>query len=86
VELEQEAAFHIAAGSLESALIEFSRQAEIQIVISAPVANISVGAVEGRHKASEVLTTLLADTGLTFTVVGDTISVFRSGTTQHGPR
>ena len=73
--LEQEASFHIPAGSLEYALIQFSRQAEIQIVVSGPVAKFSVSAVEGRRNAREVLTTLLTSTGLTYTVVGETITV-----------
>jgi hypothetical protein len=76
--LEQETSFHIPAGSLESALIQFSRQTEIQIVVSGPVAKISVAAVEGRRNAREVLTTLLTSTGLTYTVVGETITVHGS--------
>ena len=81
VKFDQEATFHIAAGSLESALIEFSRQAEIQVVIGAPVANIAVAAVDGRRHPREVLTTLLNATGLTYTIVGDTVTVHTVDTT-----
>ena len=73
--LEQEAAFHIPSGSLESALLQFSRQAEIQVIISVPVAEISVAAVDGRLSARVVLATLLNGTGLAYTVVGNTITV-----------
>jgi hypothetical protein len=75
VKFDQDATFHIAAGSLESALIEFSRQAALQVVVGAPVANISVEGVEGRRHPREVLISLLNDTGLTFTVIGDTITI-----------
>jgi type II secretory pathway component GspD/PulD (secretin) len=80
--LEQDASFHIAAGSLESALIEFSRETGVQVVVSASVANILVRAVEGRRNPRDVLTTLLNDTGLTFTIVGQTITVYASDSTK----
>src|SRR5258707_961940 len=57
--LNRQASFHISAGSLESALIEFSRQAEIQVVVSASVSNISVAAIEDRRNPCEVLIALL---------------------------
>lgn len=76
---EREVAFDIAAGSLESALIAFSRQSQLQVVISAPVAQIAVPAVEGRRNPREVLMILLRDTGLTFSVVGETVTVYAPG-------
>jgi hypothetical protein len=81
--LEQETSFHIEAGSLESALIQFSRQTEIQVVVSSPVAKISVCAVEGRRNAREVLTALLTATGLTYTVVGETVTIHAADPTSH---
>jgi hypothetical protein len=74
--LEHEIAFHIEPGSLESALIQFSRQSGIQVVVSAQVANISVTAIEGRRNAREVLSALLNATGLTFAIVGETVTVY----------
>ena len=74
--LEHETAFHIEPGSLESALLQFSRQSGIQVVVSARVANISVTAIEGRRNAREVLGALLNATGLTFAIVGDTVTVY----------
>lgn len=74
--LERQVAFNISAGSLESALIAFSRQSHLQVVIGAPVANIAVAAIEGRRHPRDVLVTLLSDTGLTFRVVGETVTVY----------
>ena len=73
--LDQPSTFHIAAGSLESALIQFSRQTHIQVVVSAPAANIPVTAVHGRHNAREVLDTLLNATGFTYVVLGETVTI-----------
>ena len=79
--LEQHSSFHIPAGSLESALLQFSREAEIQVIVSAPVADVSVAAVEGRLTAREALTALLGTTGLVYSVVGNTVTIHaqRSG-------
>lgn len=75
VKLEREASFHIPSGSLESALIQFSRQAGIQVVISARVAEISVAAIEGHLSARAVLATLLNGTGLAYRLVGNTVTI-----------
>ena len=74
--LEREASFHIKSGSLESALIQFSAQSGIQVVLSTRVTGISATAIDGRRNAREVLTTLLNTTGLTFAIVGDTVTVY----------
>jgi hypothetical protein len=79
--LEQEIDFHISAGSLEAALIEWSSQARIQVIIApaaASIASTSVAAVEGRRNAHEVLVALLSNSGLTFSIVADTISIAAS--------
>jgi hypothetical protein len=73
--LEQEVEFHISAGSLETALIQWSTQTQIQVVIAPSAPKLSVAAIEGRRNAHEVLLELLSDTGLTFRVVAETISV-----------
>jgi hypothetical protein len=73
--LERHSAFHIPAGSLESALLQFSRESEIQVIVSAPVADVSVAAVEGRLTAREALTALLGETGLVYSVVGNTVTI-----------
>jgi hypothetical protein len=76
-QLQQEILFHIEAGSLEFALIQFSRQAQMQIVVaphSAP--DITVPAVHGRFAAGATLAALLKGTGLVYTAVGNTITVW----------
>jgi len=75
IKLEQQAAFHIQSGSLESALLQFSRQAAIQVIISVPVAKISVTAIDGRRSARSALSALLSGTGLSYTIVGSTITI-----------
>jgi hypothetical protein len=74
--LEREASFHIESGSLESALIQFSRQSGIQVVLSTRANGISVSAIAGRRTAREVLITLLSTSGLKFSVVGETVTVY----------
>jgi hypothetical protein len=73
--LEQLSSFHIPGGSLESALLQFSRETQIQVIVSAPVADVSVGAVEGRLTARQALTALLGATGLVYSVVGNTVTI-----------
>ena len=73
--LEREVSFHIEPGPLESALIQFSRQSGIQIALSTRITGMSVVAIDGRRNAREVLTTLLNANGLTFAVVGETVTV-----------
>jgi len=43
------------------------------IALSTP--NVSVAGIEGKRNAQEVLLELLSDTGLTFRVVAETISI-----------
>jgi hypothetical protein len=74
--LEREASFHIEPGPLESALIQFSRQSGIQVVLSARITGISVTAIDGRRNAREVLAALLNTNGLTFAIVGETVTVY----------
>jgi hypothetical protein len=74
--LDQEASFHIEKGPLESALIQFSRQADVQVLLapdSAP--NVTASAVKGRLAAGAALTALLKGTGLIYNVVGNTVTV-----------
>jgi hypothetical protein len=74
--LEREASFHIEPGPLESALIQFSRQSGIQVVLSTRITGTLVAAIDGHRNAREVLTALLNANGLTFAVVGETVTVY----------
>jgi hypothetical protein len=74
--LERQVSFHIEPGPLESALIQFSAQSGIQVVLSARITGMSVTAIDGRRNAREVLTALLNTNGLTFAIVGETVTVY----------
>lgn len=68
--------FHIEKGPLESSLIQFSRQAEVQIVLAPDsAANVVAPAVSGRLQVDAALTALLKGTGLVYTAVGNTVTV-----------
>jgi hypothetical protein len=81
--LDQLAVFHIESGPLESALIQFSRQADVQVVI-APTskANVTASAVHGKLAASAALTALLRGTGLVYAAVGNTVTVTPSSSSS----
>jgi hemoglobin/transferrin/lactoferrin receptor protein len=81
--LDAAADFHIAAGTLESALLEFSQQAALQVIIVAPVAHIQVVAISGRRVPRQVLNALLHNTGLVYRVVGDTVTVRKAEQAPH---
>jgi hypothetical protein len=79
---EQRSAFHITAGSLASALLQFSRQTQIQVVTNAPVSEIAVNGVHGRLTAREALAALLEATGLVYTIVGNTVAIHAAAMTS----
>jgi hemoglobin/transferrin/lactoferrin receptor protein len=74
-ELNRECLFHIPAGSLESALLEFGRETHMQVIIVAAVADLKAPAVEGRLTRGAALRILLGRTGLTYAVIANTLSV-----------
>jgi hypothetical protein len=67
--------FHIAAGSLDSALLQFSRQTDTQVILSPRAPNVMVHGIQGRYTACEALDALLGSTGLVYTIVGNTVTV-----------
>lgn len=71
--------FDIPAQPMDAALIEFSEQADIQLMIATElVENLKSKGVRGRYLPEDALTTLIAGTGLTFHAVGEnTIAVVR---------
>jgi outer membrane receptor protein involved in Fe transport len=80
VDLDRVVAFSIEQQSIESALIAFSKQAHIQVIISprvdrtaeAPALNATVSARVG-------LDTLLRNMGLTYAASGESVNVTRAG-------
>ncbi|MBL8270062.1 STN domain-containing protein [Steroidobacter sp.] len=74
--LHQVVQFSIERGPLEHALIQFSRQAEVQVVLASNLAGDLVASeVRGSFSASSALTKLLKGTGLVYATVGNTVTV-----------
>ena len=70
--IDQRATFEIAAGSLDEALIAYSRQADVQVIsASVDLAGKRTRGVTGDHQAREALALLLQDSGLSFVVTGE---------------
>ncbi len=80
-ELHDETAFNISPQALDSALLAFSEQANIQLVVAATsLEGIESQGIIGRVTAESALSTLLHNTGLQFSIVGETVTVMRAGT------
>jgi hypothetical protein len=71
--------FDIRAQSLDAALIEFSEQSDIQLMIASElVKDLKSKRIAGRYLPVVALTALIEGTGLSFHVVGEnTIAVVR---------
>jgi iron complex outermembrane receptor protein len=80
VELARESNFEIAAQSLSAALLQFSQQADLQVVTSGRrIAGAASHGVTGRYTVAQALDQLLAGTGFTYQTIGEgTISVVAS--------
>lgn len=79
-ELDQIREFHIGAQALDAALIEFSEQAGVQLMVpTALVAGLQSSGVTGEYAANNALTLLLAGNDLTFQAIGeDTVAVSKT--------
>ena len=75
--LDEPAEFDIPAQGLDSALLAFSEQGKIQVVVSTDaVSGRETDGVEGEHTPREALEHLLANAGLTYSTVGlETVAV-----------
>jgi iron complex outermembrane receptor protein len=86
MDLAQTIDFHIDPQRLSTALLEFSQQANVQIVVSPEVGDRSSAGVSGPHSIGEGVSTLLNGTMLVYRVVNDTsITVGYSDTSQEPP-
>jgi len=75
-DLDKEVIFHIGPRPLESALLEFSREADVQVAMaSASIRNVQVAGVEGKYPIGTALVILLRGSGLSYAVVGSTLTV-----------
>lgn len=74
--LDRSVRFEIPAQSLESALLEFSKQAQVAVFLnSTTLDNLTAPSVVGVLPAATALAQLLGDSGLAYETVGDTITV-----------
>lgn len=68
--------FAIDAQPLDTALLEFSEQAELQLVVAATaLQGVTTDGFIGEGTAKKVLVALLDGTGLKFSTVGDTVTI-----------
>jgi hypothetical protein len=75
-DLDAEVAFNIEAQPLDSALLEFSKQANTPVAFDAKsVGNIRTPGIYGKYVTRKALTALLCNSGLVYTQVGDTVTV-----------
>lgn len=85
--------YNIGPGSLDNALLQFSRQSDLQILIPGELAQgLSSNSLQGRFNTATALSTLLSETMLNFRMIGaKTIQVYGptlkvgSGERQLGP-
>src|SRR5258707_11335357 len=77
LDLSRKVEFNVPSQPLASAVIQFSKQADIQVLASGQKLNgVSSKGVQGRYEIDEGLKLLLDGTGFNFKVVGDnTISL-----------
>jgi iron complex outermembrane receptor protein len=71
VDLERTVDFDIPAQSLSAALIQFSHQTKIQIIVSDNISEQTTQGIAGLHTIREALKQLLGVIGLGYRVVGD---------------
>ena len=72
VDLTRQVHFSIGPQRLSTALIEFSHQAKVQIIVGPEVGDRKTGGVAGTHSIADGLATLLGGSPLEYRVVNDT--------------
>ena len=78
-DLDKEQSFNIEAQALDTALLDFSDQANVQLMVAASaVEGRDTDGVEGNLTPRSALTVLLDDNDLVFTEVGNTVAVTAS--------
>ena len=79
--LEQSVQFNIPAQSLNAALLAFSEQSGLQVSVqSESLEGYTSAGISGEQSSQQVLNSLLQETGLVYTLVGeDTVAITKSG-------
>lgn len=82
IDVQRELDFHIPSQSLAAALIQFSSQADVQVITAGDqVSTARSPGLDGRYSIETALRKVLAGTGFEFQVTGEgTISIIASGT------
>jgi hypothetical protein len=76
--LDRNARFDIAAAPLATALLQFSSQSKVQVAVAdADVAHLRSKAITGEYSIRDALSSLLRDTGLSFSPVGTAMVAIR---------
>jgi hypothetical protein len=79
--LDRTVSFHIAPSPLAKALLEFSSQSGLQVAAAdADVSRLNTNGVQGALSIRAALTTLLQDTGLSYSPVGEKTVAIRMAT------
>ncbi|HEY8509660.1 MAG TPA: TonB-dependent receptor, partial [Steroidobacteraceae bacterium] len=83
MDLNQQVNFNIPAQDLAGALIQFSKQAGVQVIISEDLTGQTTPGISGARTIRQALGELLAPTGLGYRVAGETsITIGKGMTTQ----
>ncbi len=72
MDLDKQVAFHIPAQDLSSALIEFSKQTRLQVIVSDDLTGQTTEGVSGQKAIKQALSQLLEPAGLHYRVAGET--------------
>jgi iron complex outermembrane receptor protein len=85
MDLDKKVEFHIPAQDLSTALIEFSKQARLQVIVSTDLTGKTTQGVSGQKAIRQALSQLLDSAGLSYRLAGETsITVGKStGTEPH---
>jgi ectoine hydroxylase-related dioxygenase (phytanoyl-CoA dioxygenase family) len=83
MDLDKKVAFHIPAQDLSAALIEFSKQARLQVIVSDDLTGQTTQGVSGQRVIKQALNQLLEPAGLRYRVSGETsITVSKTAATE----
>ena len=83
-DLDHEVVFHIKSQRLDSALLEFSRQANTPVAFAAKsIGSLITPGLDGKYPARAALSALLCNSGLVYTQVGDTVTVVPTSSEQN---
>lgn len=71
IDLERQLTFEISPQKLSTALLQFSHQTGVQVVVGPEVGEVKTAGINGKASIAEALKQLLEPSGLTYSVVGE---------------